>query len=50
MELYLFFAFLLFYIITAFLLSERLKKKMWILAFIISFADTSIAIAFVIVS
>lgn len=50
MELYLFFAFLLFYIITAFLLSERLKEKIWMIAFIISFAATSIAIAFVKVS
>ncbi|MBE6447879.1 MAG: hypothetical protein E7018_01080 [Alphaproteobacteria bacterium] len=47
MELYLFFAFLLLYIITAFMLPKRLQYKIWTLAFIISFAVTSIAIGFV---
>ena len=47
MELYLFFAFLLFYVITAFLLQKNLRYKIWTSAFIISFIVTSIAIGFV---
>ena len=47
MELYLFFAFLLLYIITAFMLPQRLQYKIWTLAFIASFVVTSIAIGFV---
>ncbi len=47
MELYLFFAFLLFYLITAFLLEERTREKIWTIAFIISFAVTSVAIVFI---
>ncbi len=47
MELYLFFAFLLFYLITAFLLGERTREKIWTIAFIISFAVTSVAIVFI---
>jgi hypothetical protein len=47
MELYLFFAFLLFYLITAFLLSDRLRQKIWMIAFMVSFAVTSAAIAFI---
>lgn len=47
MELYLFFAFLLFYLITAFLLKERTREKIWMIAFIISFIVTSVAIGFI---
>lgn len=47
MELYLFFAFLLLYVITSFLLSEDMLRKIWTLAFILSFVVTSIAIGFV---
>ncbi len=47
MELYLFFAFLLFYMITAFLLDEKTKEKIWLIAFIVSFLATSMAIAFI---
>ena len=47
MELYLFFAFLLFYIITAFILPKHVQYKLWTLAFIFSFIVTSIAIGFV---
>ncbi len=50
MEIYLFFAFLLFYLITAFLLKEQTKQKIWMIAFIISFAATSLAIGFVKIS
>ena len=50
MEIYLFFSFLLFYLITAFLLKERTKQKIWMIAFIISFAVTSLAIGFVKIS
>lgn len=47
MELYLFFAFLLFYLITAFLLKDKTREKIWMVAFIISFAVTSVAIGFI---
>jgi len=47
MELYLFFAFLLLYIITAFMLPKYLQYKIWTLAFIFSFIITSAAIGFV---
>ena len=47
MELYLFFAFLLFYLITAFFLNERTREKIWAIAFVISFSVTSVAIAFI---
>ena len=47
MELYLFFAFLLFYMITAFMLDEKTKEKIWLIAFIVSFLATSLAIAFI---
>ena len=47
MELYLFFAFLLLYIITAYMLPKRLQRKIWTLAFILSFVVTSVAIGFV---
>ena len=47
MELYLFFAFLLFYLITAFLLKEKTKQKIWLVAFVIAFAATSAAIGFI---
>ncbi len=50
MEIYLFFAFLLFYLITAFMLKEQTKQKIWMIAFIISFAVTSLAIGFVKIS
>lgn len=50
MELYLFFAFLLFYLITAFMLKPQMREKIWTLAFIISFVMTSISIAFVRIS
>ena len=47
MEIYILTAFLLFYLITAWLLKPRLKKKVWMLAFLISFAITSVAIALI---
>ncbi|MBR1948164.1 MAG: hypothetical protein IKA30_00045 [Alphaproteobacteria bacterium] len=47
MELYMFLAFLLFYIITAVMLSDILRKRIWIIAFILSFVATSIAIGFI---
>lgn len=47
MELYLFFAFLLFYLITSFLLDKQTQHKIWTLSFIISFVITSISIGFV---
>lgn len=50
MEMYLFFGFLLFYLLTAFMLKPKVREKIWTLAFIISFAITSIAIGFIRVS
>ncbi len=47
MELYLIIAFAVFYIITAFMLPQKLQRKIWTLAFIFSFIITSIAIGFV---
>ena len=47
MELYLFFAFLLLYILTSYMLPLRQQRKIWTLAFIISFIITSTAIGFV---
>jgi len=47
MEFYLFFAFLLFYMITAFLLDEKTEEKIWLLAFMVSFVATSVAIGFI---
>ena len=47
MEFYLFFAFLLFYMITALILDEKTKEKVWLIAFIVSFVATSIAIVFI---
>ena len=50
MEIYLFVAFLLFYLITAFLLEDNTRKKIWTLAFIFSFLATSVSIGFVKIS
>lgn len=47
MELYLFFAFLLLYVVTSFILSKNMLRKIWTLAFIFAFAVTSIALGFV---
>ena len=47
MEIYILTAFLLFYLITAWFLTPRLKKKLWMVAFIVSFVITSIAIALI---
>lgn len=47
MELYLFFAFLLLYVITSFLLPRDMLRKIWTLAFIFSFVVTAVAIGFV---
>ena len=47
MEIYILTAFLLFYLITAWLLKPRLKKKLWMSAFIIAFVVTSVAIALI---
>lgn len=47
MELYLFFAFLLLYVVTSFILSKNMLRKIWTLAFIFAFIVTSIALGFV---
>lgn len=50
MELYLFFGFLLLYVLTSFMLSQDLLRKIWTFAFIFSFVITSISIGFVRIS
>ncbi len=47
MELYIFFAFLLLYVITALMLPRDKLRKIWTLAYIFSFIMTSIALGFV---
>ena len=47
MEIYLFFAFLLLYIVTSFILSENMLLKIWTLSFIFAFVVTSVALGFV---
>jgi Na+-driven multidrug efflux pump len=47
MELYMFFAFLLFYIITVVMLDDTSRKRIWMIAFILSFVATSVAIGFI---
>ena len=47
MELYMFFAFLLFYIITVIMLNDVSRKRIWMIAFILSFIATSVAIGFI---
>jgi len=50
MELYLFAALLMFYIITSFVLQKFLVRRIWTLAFIFSFAITALSIASIRVS
>lgn len=46
MEIYLFLAFVLFYILMAFFVSKNVQRKIWTLAFILAFVVTAISIAF----
>lgn len=50
MELYLFLALFLMYILTAFMVKKNVLHKIWTLAFIVAFAITAISIAFIRVS
>lgn len=50
MELYLFLALFLMYILTAFMVKKNVLHKIWTLAFIVAFAVTAISIAFIRVS
>lgn len=46
MELYLFLAFILLYILMSFFVQKAVQHKIWTLAFIAAFAVTAVAIAF----
>ncbi len=46
MELYLFLALLLMYILMALFVSKQVQRKIWTLAFVVAFAVTAISIAF----
>ena len=46
MEIYLFLAFVLVYILMAFFVSKNVQRKVWTLAFIVSFVVTAISIGF----
>ena len=50
MELYLFAALLMVYVLTSFIVQKVLVQKIWTLAFIISFAITALSIASIRVS
>ena len=50
MELYLFLALLLIYILTAFMVKKVILHKIWTLAFILVFVVTAVSIAFIRVS
>lgn len=50
MELYLFLALFLVYVLTAFMVKNNVLNRIWTLAFIVSFAVTAISIAFIRVS
>lgn len=50
MELYLFLALLLIYILTAFMVKKVIFHKIWTLAFILAFVVTAVSIAFIRVS
>ncbi len=50
MELYLFLALILIYLMTAFMVKKVILHKIWTLAFIVTFAITAISIAFIRVS
>ena len=47
MELYLFLALLLIYILTAFMVKKVILHKIWTLAFILAFVVTAVSIAFI---
>lgn len=46
MELYLFLAFILLYILMSFFVKKNVQNKIWTLAFVASFVITAVAIAF----
>lgn len=50
MELYLFFALFLMYVLTAFMVKKNVLHKIWTMAFIVAFAVTAISISFIRVS
>ena len=50
MELYLFLAMFLIYILTAFMVKPHVLNRIWSLAFVVCFAITAVAIAFIRIS
>ena len=50
MELYLFLALFLVYVLTAFIVKTRVLNRVWTLAFIVCFVITAVSIAFIRVS
>lgn len=47
METYLFIALFFIYLLTAFILPERAQKRIWTVAYVLSFAVTALAIFFI---
>ncbi len=50
MEIYLFLAFIILYILMAFFVSKNVQRKVWTLAFVVAFALTALSIGFLKVS
>lgn len=50
MELYLFLAMFLIYVLTAFMVKPHVLNRIWSLAFVVCFAVTAVAIAFIRIS
>lgn len=47
MEIYLFIALIFIYILTAFFLPKHLQKRIWTVAYIVSFIITAVAVAYI---
>lgn len=47
MELYLFIALIFIYLLSAFFMPKHIQRRIWTVAYIISFAITGVAIAFI---
>jgi len=47
MEIYLFIALIFMYILTVFFLPKNIQKRIWTTAYIVSFAITAIAVAYI---
>ena len=47
MEIYLFIALIFMYILTTFFLPDNIQKRLWTTAYIVSFAMTAVAVAYI---